>query len=559
MSLQPEAIGPIPEETARVARAAFPDGATAMRVRDALGTIYEDEAFADLFSTRGRPAEAPWRLALVSVLQFAEALPDRKAADAVRGRIDWKYALGLELIDPGFDASVLSEFRARLATGAAERLLLDTLLACCRERGWLKAGGRQRTDSTHVLAAIRALNRIEVVAETMRHALDSLAVASPDWLAARVPPEWVERYARRAEDDRLPAGKEAREALALVIGADGHALLDAVDAVDAPAWLRTISAVATLRRVWVQQFYREEGGIGGRLHWRTDRHGLPPASLFISSPYDPDAHLARKRTTQWVGYKVHLTETCEDDVPNLITHVETTPAPVADGALTPAIHAALEDKQLLPVEHLLDTGYLDAELFATIPQAYGVDLIGPTRPDVKPQARAGQGFAAAAFTVDWERQQAVCPEGHTSSSWTPAVDNRKNDVIKIKFSGTDCAACPSRAQCIDPRAKRKIPRRSLTVRPEAQYYALRAARQRERTPAFAALYRKRAGIEGTISQGVRASRLRRTRYIGLAKTHLGHILTAVAVNLLRIGAWLAGVPRAKTRQSAFATLMTPVA
>jgi transposase len=557
MSLRSETIGPIPEETVRVARAAFPDGATAMRVRDELGTIYQDEAFADLFSSRGRPAEAPWRLALVSVLQFAEGLPDRKAADAVRGRIDWKYALGLELTDPGFDASVLSEFRARLAAGAAEQLLLDALLACCRDRGWLKARGRQRTDSTHVLAAIRALNRIEVVAETMRHALESLAVAAPDWLATVAPPEWVERYARRAEDGRLPAGQAAREALALVIGEDGHVLLEAADAVDAPGWLGGMAAVATLRRVWVQHFYREGDGDGGRLHWRTDRHGLPPASRFISSPYDPDAHLARKRTTQWVGYKVHLTETCEDDAPNLITHVETTPAPVADGALTPAIHAALEDKQLLPAEHFLDTGYLDAELFATIPQAYEVDLIGPTRPDVKRQARAGQGFAAEAFTVDGERRRAVCPEGHTSSSWTPAVDNRKNDVIKIKFSGADCAGCPSRAQCIDPRAKRKIPRRSLTIRPEAQYHALRAARQRERTPDFTALYRRRAGIEGTISQGVRVCRLRRTRYIGLAKTHLGHILTAVAVNLLRIGAWLADVPRAKTRRSAFVTLMTP--
>ena len=557
MSLQPESIGPVPEETARVARAAFPDSATAMQVRDALGTIYQDEAFADLFSKRGRPAEAPWRLALVSVLQFAEGLPDRKAADAVRGRIDWKYALGLELTDPGFDASVLTEFRARLVTGNVERLLLDALLECCRERGWLKAGGRQRTDSTHVLAAVRALNRIEVVTETMRHALDSLAVTAPEWLVTVAASEWAERYARRVEDDRLPAGKEAREGLALVIGADGHLLLDAVDAVDAPAWLREIPAVVTLRRVWVQQFYREGDGADERLFWRTDRQGIPPASVFISSPYDPDAHLARKRTTQWVGYKVHLTETCEDDTPNLITHVETTPAPVADGALTPAIHAALEDKQLLPGQHLLDTGYLDAELFATIPQAYGVDLIGPTRPDVKAQARARQGFAAADFTIDWERRHAVCPAGHTSSSWTPAVDNRKNDVIKIKFAGADCAVCPSRTQCIDPRAKREVPRRSLTIRPEAQYHALRAARHRERTPGFAALYRRRAGIEGTISQGVRACRLRRTRYIGLAKTHLGHILTAVAVNLLRIGAWLAGTPRAKTRQSAFVTLMTP--
>jgi transposase len=551
MSLQPEAIGPVPAETARVARAAFPDGTTAMRVRDELGTIYRDEAFASLFPARGRPAEAPWRLALVSVLQFAEGLPDRKAADAVRGRIDWKYALGLELADPGFDASVLSEFRARLVGGSAERLLLDALLACCRGRGWLKARGRQRTDSTHVLAAIRALNRIELVTETMRHALDSLAVAAPAWLAARAAPEWPERYVRRAEDDRLPAGKEAREALALAIGADGRALLAAIGAPDGPSWLREVPAVETLRRVWVQQFYVE----GERLHWRTDAQGLPPASLFISSPYDPDAHLARKRTTQWVGYKVHLTETCEPETPDLITHVETTPAPIADGALTAAIHAALEGKQLLPAQHLVDTGYLDAELLATIPRDYGVDLVGPTRPDVKWQARARQGFAAADFTIDWERQRATCPAGRTSSSWTPAVDNRKNAVIKLKFSETDCAACPSRARCISPQAKRKFPRRSLTIRPEAQYRALRAARQRERSPAFARLYAQRAGIEGTISQGVRVCRLRRTRYIGLAKTHLGHILTAAAVNLLRIGAWLAGVPRARTRHSPFATLV----
>jgi transposase len=559
MSLQPEAIGPIPEETVRVARAAFPAGSTAICVRDEFGTIYQDEAFASLFPARGRPAEAPWRLALVSVLQFTEGLPDRKAADAVRGRIDWKYALGLELSDPGFDASVLSEFRARLVIGAAEQLLLDTLLTRCRERGWLKAHGRQRTDSTHVLAAIRALNRLEVITETMRHALDSLALAAPEWLMAQAAPEWAERYAHRAEDARLPAGQEARESLALVIGADGHGLLTTIYAPAAPAWLRELSAVQMLRRVWLQHFYREGDGPDQRLSWRTDAQGLPPASLFISSPYDPEAHLARKRTTQWVGYKVHLTETCEPATPNLIIHVETTPAPVADGALTPAIHAALASKQLLPAQHLVDTGYLDAELFAAIPRDYGVDLVGPTRPDVKWQAQARQGFAAADFTVDWERRQATCPAGRTSSSWTPAVDNRKNHVIKIKFSETYCTPCPSRAQCISPQAKRKFPRRSLTIRPEAQYHALRAARQRERSPAFAALYGLRAGVEGTISQGVRVCRLRRTRYVGLAKTHLGHILTAVAVNLLRIGAWLAGVPRAKTRQSAFVTLMAGLA
>src|SRR6266498_3963561 len=243
MSLRPEAIGAIPEETARVARAAFPDSAAAMRVRDALGTIYEDEAFADLFSTRGRPAEAPWRLALVSVLQFAERLPDRKAADAVRGRIDWKDALGLELTDPGFDASVLSEFRGRLVAGGAELLLLDAMLARFTEAGLLEARGRQRTDSTHVLAAIRWLNRLECVGETLRHALNSLAVAAPDWLRPRHDPAWADRYGPRFDEFRLPKGAPERRALAEAIGADGFRLLEAVSAADAPGWLRAVPAV----------------------------------------------------------------------------------------------------------------------------------------------------------------------------------------------------------------------------------------------------------------------------------------------------------------------------
>ena len=161
MSLHPQPLGPVPEQTARVARAAFPKGNVYMRMRDELGRLYEDEAFAALFPRRGQPAEAPWRLALVSVMQFAEGLSDQQAADAVRSRLDWKYALGLELTDPGFDASVLSEFRSRLVAGRAGYQLLDAMLARFQACGLLKARGRQRTDSTHVLAAIRALDRLD--------------------------------------------------------------------------------------------------------------------------------------------------------------------------------------------------------------------------------------------------------------------------------------------------------------------------------------------------------------------------------------------------------------
>src|SRR5262249_44155835 len=164
------------------------------RIADELGSLYRDHQFADLFPTRGQPAASPARLALTSVLQYVEGLSDRQAADAVRGRIDWKYALGLELTDPGFDHTVLSEFRSRLVTGEAELQLLDTLLDRCRELGLIRPRGRQRTDSTHVLAAVRTLNRLERVGETMRAALNDVAVLAPDWLQALAPAEWYRRY-----------------------------------------------------------------------------------------------------------------------------------------------------------------------------------------------------------------------------------------------------------------------------------------------------------------------------------------------------------------------------
>jgi transposase len=548
MSLRPLAVYVVPEDTARVAHAAFPKGHPYLRLRDELGAIFADRAFADLFATRGRPAIAPAQLALVTILQFAEGLSDAQAADAVRARIDWKDVLSLGLDDPGFDASVLCEFRARLLAGEQATLLLDTLLGLCRERGLLKARGRQRTDSTHVLAAVRALNRLEVVGETVRHALNSLAVAAPDWLRAQAPPEWAERYARRAEDDRLPAKQAARDALALAVGADGYALLGAVYATDAPAWLREVPAVDTLRRVWVQQYHRDDGTV----RWRA-AEDIPPSAVFISSPHDGEAHYARKRTTQWVGYKVHVTETCDEDLPHLITHVETTAGPAADGAATPRIHQALKERDLLPSVHIVDTGFLDAELLVTSQDEYGVELLGPTRGDYRWQARAGEGFDAQHFRIDWEQQQATCPAGRTSLSWTPAIDNRTNAVIKVKFSSTDCRHCASLAQCCHSR--KKYPRRTITIRPQAQYAALQAARGRAATPEFAAAYAARAGIEGTLSRGVRTCRLRRTRYIGQARTHLGHVFTAAALNFLRLGEWFTDLPRAKTRRAPFAKLM----
>jgi len=519
-------------------------------MRDTFGSLFQDPQFAALFPNCGQPALAPWRLALVILLQFVEGLSDRQAADAVRRCLDWKYLLGLELTDPGFDASVLSEFRSRLVTGAAETLLFDALLDLFRTHHLLKAGGRQRTDSTHVLAAVRALNRVEGVGETLRHALNVLATVAPDWLRPHCPAEWGERYGRRF-DERLPKEGSQREALVTRIGQDGFTLLKAVFGEGTPEWLRQVPAVETLRQVWVQQYYRETGEEGAEtMRWRTNAE-IPPAAQFLGSPHDPEARYGKKGTTQWEGYKVHFTETCEPDAPHLITSVQTTPAPIADGDQTPVIQADLQAKDLLPEQQIVDTGYLDAKLLVSSREEYGVDLLGPTRADYHWQAREGQGFAASDFTIHFDAEYAVCPQGKRSSKWNLVLDRSGNPVIKIGFAGRDCGPCPCREQC----TRSRQPRRTVSVRPEREYQALQTARQRETTAAFRQAYAVRAGVEGTLSQGIRRSDMRHCRYRGLAKTHLQHLLTAAALNFWRVAQWVTGLPFAKTRRSAFARLM----
>ncbi len=551
--LSPKPLPPIPADTARIAHAAFPKGHPYLRAADELGDVFTDAAFAALFRRRGQPALAPWRLALATILQFAEGLSDRQAADAVRARLDWKYVLRLEPADAGFDASVLCEFRGRLIAGQAEWLLFEALLAWARTRQLLKARGQQRTDSTHVLAAVRALNRLEVAGETLRHALESLAVAAPDWLRPRCHPGWQERYARRLEDADLPKGQAARAAFAVLVGSDGYALLTAVWAPDAPAWLREVPAVETLRRVWVQQFRLDERVV----RWRaTD--DIPPAAVFIGSPYDEDAHYARKGTTSWVGYKIHVTEACDDDAPHLITHVETTSAPVVDAAALPLVHQALHRRDLLPAVQLVDSGYLDAPQIVAAQEDHAIALRGPARPDYQWQARARNGFALDDFHLDWEREQAICPAGHASISWRQRPDPAGRPLIWIKFSSKDCGPCPSRPACC--RAQGRSPRRTLCLRPRAQFEALRAARQRESTTALGETYARRAGIEGTLARGIRRCHLRRTRYHGQPKVQLGHILAATGLNFLRLGEWSLGMSRRRPPRSPFTRLLAaPVA
>jgi Transposase DDE domain len=275
---------------------------------------------------------------------------------------------------------------------------------------------------------------------------------------------------------------------------------------------------------------------------------VPPPERWIQSPYDLEARYSLKRGRPWVGYKVHFTETCDEDRPHVVIHVATTPATVQDDALTGPIHDALGAQQLLPREHLVDAGYTTAGHLLTSRTRHGIDLVGPVAASAGWQARAGNGFDLTQFTIDWVAQTVTCPRGQRSRSWEERVDPKGKDgkaQIRVRFHHGDCRVCPSRAAC----TRRKTEPRSLTFLPQAEYEALQAARQGQETPAFWERYALRAGVESTMGQAVRVADARHSRYLGLARTHLQHLITAVALNVLRVLAWLDEVPRAPTRTS----------
>ena len=493
MSLHPEPIGEVAAETARVARAAFPKGTVVTRLRDEFSALFDDEDFRALYPARGQPGLAPWRLALVTVFQFQEQLSDRQAADAVRLRMDWKYALGLELTDPGFHFSVLTEFRARLVAGGAEHLLLDRMLERFKARGLVKARGKQRTDSTHVLAAVHDLHLLELVAETLRAALDGAGV---------------------------------------------------------PEEARGVAMVHTLRNVWRIHYAREGDGPP---RWRSGS-ALPPVGERLQSPYDPEMHYSTKRQMEWSGYKVHVTETCDEDAAHLVTHVMTGPAMQPDMTGTAEIHERLAAKDLLPSEHFVDSAYVDAALLVGSRREQGVSLEGPVRAMPRRQTEAEQSYEQRHFSIDWEREQVTCPQGRTSVTWRSGLDEAGAPRMRAVFSRTDCGACAARALCTTA----KDGRRAVYFHPRPEYEALNAARARMHDPAWKERYHVRAGIEGTLSQGVRAFGMRQSRYIGLAKTGLQQACTAAAMTVSRIVNWLDGRPRAKTRVTRFTALAQTV-
>lgn len=566
MSMKPS---PLPEPDPRVAasiRARY-HGKRKVRVplavaiRDKMDDGWlEDEDFAALYGKRGRPGYSPLVLSLVTVLQFAENLSDRAAADKIMDSLAWRYLLGLAEDDPGPDHSVLSEFRGKLAGNGMERVVFDAQLAWMKKEGLVRAGGKQRADSTGVLAAVAALNRLELAGETVRAALEALAAAHPAWTQSVLDESWTRRYGAPVTSWKPPVTDKQRDELALAYGKDGHALLRAIDDPASPHWLKEIPAVSTLRAVLDQNYLRTAGEDGTEVIIRREKGpseedgGLPPGDRRIASPYDTDARWGVKRDELWLGYKLHITETCDDcppcgcggpcrqgcaaaALPNLVTDVVTTPATVPDIAVTRVINDNLAAAGLVPARLYEDSGYLSAEIVVNERRRHGITLVGPLIADTSAQARAARGYARADFAIDYDAETVTCPQGKTSQAWTPAVQHGK-DKIAVKFSPRDCGPCPARDLCMAGKARK---RRQLTLNPRELAEAQAANREQEKTRSFAADYARRAGIEGTMNQAIRYG-ARRARYRGLDKTRLEHAFTAAALNFIRLHAYWTGTP-----------------
>ncbi len=425
--------------------------------------------------------------------------------------------------------------------------MLEALLARLGELGLVRAGMRQRTDSTHVLGRIRDLSRLELAGETVRAAPEALAAAAPGWLAGVIDASWQEVYGQRIDEFRLPDSKAKRADLAVRYGRDGYHLLRQVHDPGAPGWLADLPAVPALRRIWIWQFCLDVGAGGEKVIWRGDEQGLPPARARLVSPYDLDARYAGKRGKGWTGYKVHIWQTCHIPdaagrrlAPDLITNTQTTLAPVTGVEMTEPVHDSLARRGLAPGEHALDSGYASGELLLAA-RARGITLLAPLLPDSSPQARSG-GCTADMFAIDWDGKQVTCPQGAISSSWTPAR-SKGTSFILVRFAKATCQPCPARARCTT--AARSG--RQLGLRPRRIHEAITAARAEQAGDAWRRRYQIRAGVEGTIAQATHVTGIRRARYLGLAKTRLEHNAAAAAINLIRLDAWWTGKPLDRTR------------
>jgi transposase len=549
MSLKPKRLGPIPKDTLKIGQQLLKETDLMRQIGDKYADLVKDKDFASMYSTTGQPALSPARLALVSVLQAMEHISDRQALAMVRTRIDWKYALHLPLSYSGFDPSVLSEFRDRLVNHKAERKIFDALLEKLKAAGLLKGRGLQRSDSLLIVGAVRDLNRLELVMETLRLALTEIGKQDRAWLVANTPVEWIEKYGEWTQAERIIKEKGAKakaetDALLLETGRDGYELLEKLGSTK----FIELEAVKTLDLVWKQQYRQSEQAIEVHSSQSREILGIEGKDL-IASPHDLEVRYTEKREQKITGYKLQLTEVASEDGPAIITDIEVVASCAYDGASVEPIHARLKERGLLPSEHLLDRGFVNGKTL-TESSRRGVEVIGPVGEDTSFTARQGEGFSVENFQLDVEKRQAICPQGEKSQYWSNTIRKDGNSpIIRIIFNKQVCAQCPFRAKCTQAEKSGRV------IKISSHYEIIAERRKLQHSEEFHNRYRRRSGVEATLSQVVNHYDGRTTPYRGSDKTQLHYLTMAVGINLKRAINWSVGLRPKRQRISSLAKLM----
>jgi transposase len=518
MSLKDAFPSEIPPETARLVEVLMADDSVYRIVAECVNDFLRDEDFKDWYAIEGRPGINPIILSLVTLFQFLEKLPDRAAAQMAVMRLDWKYALRQPLDWTGFHYSDLCNFRKRLVAHGGESLIFERLLAYLRKRGLVQAGGRQRTDATHILGAVKQMSDVEVMREAVRMALSALVSSDALWVMRYIPASFTQNYERTISNYRM--SKQELERFIQQTGEEARWLLDQL-AQQAEVELQRLPEVAQLARIWEEQYHY----VNEPERLIAVRQGDDKVINRIRNPHDPDVTYGTKGrgTVSWVGFKLHVTETLE--APRFITDVTLTSASARDvGDLTP-IQNQLAERDLSPAKHYVDQGYMSGEKIAES-LVLGINLRGYIGPDTQGKP---PGFRLEDFDVDTEKQQAICPAGRANQRWVPATGNTDNRVAVHIFFGKQCLDCPffGPDRCTASQTGRKL---SLN----AFHDVIQARRQEERTEVFQLEMYARAAIEGTISELVRVHGLRRARYRGAKKVRLQMLFTATATNLKRL-------------------------
>lgn len=517
MSLKNPFPEDVPQETVQIVEPLLPDDSVYRLVAECVDEFLGDEQFAGLYADDGRPGINPVILSLVTIFQFLEKLPDRAAAHMVVMRMDWKYALRQPLDWGGFHYSDLCNFRKRLLAHEQESMLFERLLDYLRERGVVRAGGKQRTDATHILGAVKRMGDVEVVREGLRLAISDLISSDAKWVMQHIPASMIKTYKRAMPNYRM-SQQELQEFIQET-GEEARWLLDQV-ALHGSVELQQLPVVMQLRQIWEEQYqYVSEPD-----HNLEVRQGKDYVTNRIRNPHDPQATYGVKRDRSWVGYKVHITESLEE--PRFITDVMLSDtASTRDVDDLAAIEQRLIERHLRPAQLYVDQGYMSGEQIAESLER-AIDLRGVIGPDTQGKPA---GFRLSDFIVDMENEQAICPAGRQHQRWVPTTGNTDNRVAVHVFFGKQCLTCPffGPAYCTTSQTGRHL---ALN----AYHDVIQARRQQANNEDFQLEMNARAAIEGTISEMVRAHGLRRARYRGKRKVFLQMLFTAAAANLKRL-------------------------